>query len=85
LELPIKPSAANQPNDMDLMFADLYQYYMEEHQQQIQQQINGRHVINNNVDQQQQQIPRFYYTRKNHLVVFIKKMGTSTAHSLGGR
>jgi hypothetical protein len=51
MELPFNP--ANQPPDMDLMSADLYQYYRQEHQQHEQQQINGEHVINNNNEHQQ--------------------------------
>jgi hypothetical protein len=49
----INHAAANQQNDLDIMFEDLNQYYMQEHQQQEQQQINGEHVINNNLDQRQ--------------------------------
>jgi hypothetical protein len=51
MELPFNP--ANQPPEMDLMFADLYQYYRQEHQQHEQQQINGEHIINNNNEHQQ--------------------------------
>jgi hypothetical protein len=48
--LPFNPT--NQPPDMDLMFADLYQYYRQEHQQHEQQQINGEHLINNKNEHQ---------------------------------
>jgi hypothetical protein len=51
MELPFNP--ANQPPDMDLMFADLCQYYRQEHQQHEQQQINGEYVINKNKEHQQ--------------------------------
>ena len=31
IELPINHAATNQPNDLDVMFEDLNQFYMEEH------------------------------------------------------
>ncbi len=40
MEHLINHAAANQQNDLDIMFEDLNQYYMQEHQQQEQQQIN---------------------------------------------
>jgi hypothetical protein len=58
MELPF--NHANQPPDMDLMFADLYQYYRQEHQQHEQQQINGEHIINNNNEHQQHLINLAY-------------------------
>ncbi len=49
MELPINHAATNQPNDLDVMFEDLNQFYMEDHYQQI----NGEHLMHNNVGQRQ--------------------------------
>jgi hypothetical protein len=48
MELPINHAVTNQPNDLDVMFEDLHQFYMEDHYQQS----NGEHLMQHNFDQQ---------------------------------
>jgi hypothetical protein len=50
LELLINHADANQQIYFDIVFADLNQNYIQEHQPQELQQINGENVIINNLD-----------------------------------